>query len=341
VICLGFLAVLAGGGWLYVDSLTVPGCDEFEFEEPEEPLTCEEMQEELQSRLGWTMLAVVAVVVAMAGIGLFLHRAEPRRFWSSVWAIIAYAGLGLLVLLLIAFFIVGTMCGEGEDGEGREDDDGRGDGDGDGRDGDSGPGDTGGGGGGGGGGDGGGAGGGSGDRSGPGGGGGGVGDANPVNTPIDIDPSALTWLLIALLVVIGVVALVMLLRMRRSKEGGVPAGVLAAQTLKARARQDMLELIDQQGMQGANEVIAAYRAFIDWTTGRGYALGRDETPREHAERVAGAFAVPKEDVRRFVQAYEIARLSQHVPSAQQREHALRFARTLSQQDDDAKGVASQ
>ncbi len=324
-ICLGLLAVFAGAGWLFVDGLTIPGCDEIEPEEPEEPKTCEEIQDDLQDRITTAMIVVAAVIAALALVGMIVHRKDLKRFWASPWAIGAYIALVLLLLLGIAFLLAGTMCGEGDTGE--EGDDG--DGDGGGSDGGSGGGDGGGGGGSGGSG-GGGGGGGDGSQTGGGGGGGGTGDANPLQAPVEIDPASLTWLLVALLVVAGVAVLIVLLRWRGNKLGGGDAGaVLAQDSLKARERQNVMELLAQGKLAGADEVIAAYRAFVDWASTRDLGVHANETAREHAQRVAGAYAVPKDAMRDFIQAYEVARLSQRTPSQKQREQAVRFARELS------------
>lgn len=319
-ILLALLAAFSGAGHMYVDGLYIPGCDEPpEFEEPEEK-TCEEIRDDIRDRIANAALIVLLIVIGLVITGMVLHRHDRSRFWTSVWAILAYVGLGLLLLIGLAYLLAGSLCDDGEpegdEGEGSGDDDSGGGGNGgdNGGGGNPGNGNTGSGG----------------PDSGRGGGGGGVGEANPVLTPVEIDPASLTWVLVALLVVIGLAALVVLLRYRRIKEGGDDHGPspAAADAVQAKERRELMSLLVRGQLDSGEAVIAAYRSFVAWSAARGLGLQHNETPREHAVRVGAKYVIPAGSMRSFIAAYEVARLSQHLPTADERDQAVRFAKSL-------------
>lgn len=326
------LAATSGAGWLFVNDLTIPGCDPMEPQEEEEAQTCEEIKADLQQRLGavfWTLAGLALVLFVLAFV---LKRDKNANVFASIWAILGYIALGLAVLVGIFFLLAGTLCGDegdyedpdegdqdGEPGDPGDGDGGDGGGGGDG--GDGGGGGSGGSGGGGGSGDGGGGG------SGPGiDGGGSQGPGDVSAPPLQLDPNSLKWVLIVLaglaaLVVLGVV----LFRMRRTPG---ESGASGAPMVDPAQRKRLMQILAQGKLQSRDTVIAAYRGFLAFSDQEGLRIRPEETPREHARRVATKCAVPHEELTGLVGAYEVARLSDREPTLDERDQAIAVGKTF-------------
>lgn len=320
----GLLAVLSGAGWLAVDGIELPVCDTMELPEEEleeleeDPPTCEETRDELRGRLLTGIGIALGIGLLALVLGFVVHRDDFRAALVSVFGIIAIIALALAVLLGLAWVLAGSMCGEGDDGAAGDGDQGAGEGDqgtggGDGGGGSPG-GDTG-------------SGGGS--QPGVGGGGGETGTANPVTTPVNLDPRMLTWFFIALLAVVGIVAIVLLLRFRAGPEADAPGTAApAADAVQAGERAQLMAMLRHKPLASDEAVIAAYRAFCAWATARGLAPYTHETPREHAARVGSEYRIPPDTMDGFLHAYEVARLSTRKPNDAERAAAVGFTDKL-------------
>jgi uncharacterized protein DUF4129 len=331
-VLLGVLAILAACGWLYVDGLKIPGCDPIPPDEPQQQPTCEETRNEIQDRLAIAFFSLLGGAVLGFGLALFLNRPVYRRAFRHWGAVIAYVLLAAALVVGLLHLLAGSMCGEGNSDQQGQGDGRSGQGGGTGGSGGSGGGSGGGGTGGGGGGSGGGGGGGGG---GVGGGGGGAGSAAPVT--LVFNPVALTWLLVALGVVLGLALLFYLLRRRKEEAlSGGPVAPPPPDAVHASEREQLLRLLDRGGLASADAVVAAYRAFLAWAEARNLSKEPTETPAEHGRRVVKAFPIPVSAMDEFVRAYEIARLSGRQPTAEERGLAVRFSKDIAARPGGAK-----
>lgn len=125
---------------------------------------------------------------------------------------------------------------------------------------------------------------------------------------------------LAALIVLGVV----LFRMRGAgkESGGGPPAVDTAQ------RKRLMQILAQGKLHSRDTVIAAYRGFLAFSEREGLQIRPEETPREHARRVAAECAVPQEELTGLVGAYEVARLSDREPNRSEREQAIAVGKSF-------------
>jgi len=299
-ILLVVLAAFAGLGWLQVNSIKIPGCDEIPPQQEYEPPTCVQTRNNLQRELATLFFVLIGGAAIGIGAALFLHRPDYRNAFRHWTAKIAYALLAGSIVAALLYLLAGSMCGEGN-----RNDAGRN----------------------GGGGSGGGAGGGGGTGGGGGGGPGGAGSANP--TVLNFNPVTLTWLLVALGAVLVAALLFYLLRRRRLEalEGG-PVAPPPPDAVQAGERQQLLQMLDRGNLKSVDAVIAAYRAFLAWAEARNLHKNPTETPSEHGRRVVKAYPIPLAAMDDFIRAYEVARLSDREPTADERTRAVRFSKDI-------------
>lgn len=152
-----------------------------------------------------------------------------------------------------------------------------------------------------------------------GGGGGGEGDDEPGGVQVpEVPPSMLLWILAAAALVLVAVTLFLLLRRRAAQQPG-PSG--RDEAAAAKERQELLRLLQDQALSSRDQVVAGYRAFLAWCAARGMARERHETPTEHGWRVAASLDLAQEAIQDLVDAYEVVRLGDRDPTADERRRA--------------------
>ncbi len=293
-ILLVVLSIFSGAGWLGIKAIhdEIDLCNPPEEEEPPETTEPPEPPqcEDILDRIATAFWILMGVVALLIIAGLIFNHKSARDFFTSVWAIIGYVVLAVAILVGLSYLIASSFCDGSSDEPG-----GGGDG--------SGPG-----------------------GGGGGGGGGGAGD-QPI-TPVQFDALPLTWVLIILAVLLGAGLLLLLFRRRSALGRAGPAGAPPEAEVPTDEMRKLREILDKRKLESKDAVVAAYRVFLAWAAGQDLGKEPQQTPREHAGRVRAKFPVAEKPMQEFIDAYEVARLSNREPTAAQRKLAVKFSQEI-------------